>query len=146
MVSFPSLYHAFSGFSYAGIATWEIYTATKYTNVFDMNDLARCFTITMSIMNILLAIGSLYISIDQCKKDHPKSGRVSVNAATGISIWGIFMYFRFSSSIMNVYRTILLAETCLFFIRIGLATMFICSSKYCSGKSESNHVIDIDSA
>ena len=142
MVSFPPLYHGAVGAIYAGVAIWEMYIAQSVYLVEGMNDLARCFTWTMSIMNILLSTGSWYLFIQQFKKDNPSTSRISINAATGVSLWGIFMYFKFYELILPAYQSILLAETCLFFIRFGLASIIICSAR-CTSSSSNSEQIDM---
>lgn len=128
MSYFQPIYHALLGFVYMGMASWELYVATHYDTSNDLNDMARCFCYSISVFNILMGLTAWYISHVQFNTDEKRNERYTLNAATGINIWGSILYFRYSGFI-DVYEQVLLAETCLFLSRLGITSVLICCCK-----------------
>jgi len=123
---FQPIYHFIISCVYLGLAVWEIVTASIFTDVYAVDDVARCFTITVSIVNIGLGLTSTYIAFIQCCKEK-RPEKLVLNATTGISLWGIILCFRFPS-IYDPYRQILVAETSFFFTRIALTIILMFGS------------------
>lgn len=114
------------GSVFIGMGCWELVTVTQNSStVMDLNDVAMCFIYTIGIFNILMGSVSLYICVIQCK-DPEKSERYTFNISTGISIWGLIFYFRYSSFILPIFYKIMLAETISFFSRIGVIMILVC--------------------
>ena len=113
-----------SSLVYVGMGCWEAIVASMTgTPNRDVNDMARCFVITMSVFN--LTIGTI-MTLFTLRSWYTESGeQVSFNVSTGVSIWGLILYFRFSDLCEQAIMSILLAETILFFSRIlGLLFLF----------------------
>lgn len=134
---FQPIYHSIASCIYISMSVWEIYTATVFTKVESITDVARCFVISIAIVNIGLGVTSTYVAVLQCSKEE-RPDKLVLNAATGVSLWGIIMYFRYP--MMLEYQNILLAETTLFFIRIALTFVLMCGSYIKIGELQSTTV------
>lgn len=118
------LINSVSSIVYVGMGIWEAVVASMTgTPSRDVNDMARCFIITMSVFN--LTIGTI-MTLFTLRSWYTESGeQVSFNVSTGVSIWGLILYFRFSEFCEVIITYILLAETILFFARIlGILCLF----------------------
>jgi hypothetical protein len=123
-----SVLNSVSGSVFIGMGCWELVTVKQHpSTAMDINDIAMCFIYTIGIFNILMGCASLYICFIQCK-DPERSERYAVNISTGISIWGLILYFRYSSFISSIFYKIILAETISFFSRIGIIMILVCGS------------------
>jgi len=110
--------------SFFSLGISESIIASMYPNVTLMNDMARCFFITMAVFNFIMGIGSMYMVC--LFFISPKSDRYALHISAGTSIWGIILYFRYSSMLLEVLQYLLLAEIIFFFIRFIVMIIIIC--------------------
>lgn len=117
------------GCIFLGLGIWELITVISYPSVeLNINDLVMCFIYTISIVNIITGIVSIYIFYIQVK-DPERSDRYTINISSGISIWGLILYFRYPSSMLySIYHAILLVEMIYFFSRIFIIISLVCGS------------------
>ena len=117
-----------SGGVFIGMGCWELVTVKRNpSTAFDINDVVMCFIYTIGIFNLIMGCASFYICAVQFK-DPERSDRYAVNISTGISIWGLILYFRYASLISPLFYKIVLAEMITFFSRIGLILILVCGS------------------
>jgi len=117
--------NTFSSVVYLGMGCWEAAVAAMTSTPYrDVNDMAHCFIITMCAFNLLIGtvmtiftLRSWYAETDE---------HVSFNVSTGVSIWGLILYFRFSDMVQKEVVYILTAETVLFFARLGVLICLFC--------------------
>jgi hypothetical protein len=117
------------GCIFLGLGIWELITVISYPAVeLNVNDLVMCFIYTISIINIITGIVSIYIFYIQVK-DPERSDRYTINISSGISIWGLILYFRYPYILLYpIYHTILLVEMIYFFSRIVILIILVCGS------------------
>lgn len=118
-----------SSFIYIGMSCWEFTIVSLYPSFQrDINDLVLCFLYSIAIMNLLMGITSFYVFIIQFI-DKEKTEQHAITISTGMSLWGLILFFRYDSSIYNShYYPILYCETILFFTRIGMVLVLGCGS------------------
>jgi hypothetical protein len=123
---------------YFGMSIWEYVTVSNHPSMErNINDLVMCFLYTIATMNMFMGITSFYIFIIQCKEDD-KSEKNAITMSTGISIWGIILFFRYSPVLYDsYYYPILYTEMILFFTRIGMVLLLGCGS--CIKTNEVDH-------
>jgi hypothetical protein len=131
-------FHIISVLVYFGVAVWEIYTTSTFTNNDISNDMARCFIITMCTYNIILGFYSLYMLL-VTYYNQSYTNKIQTNAITFISIWGMIIYFKYTNMITAEYKNLLLAEICLFFTRMVFISIIIC----CSGKLQNENTLEV---
>ena len=117
------------GVLFLGLGTWELITVISYPSVeLNVNDLVMCFIYTIGTVNIITGLVSVYIFYIQVK-DPERSDRYTINISSGISIWGLILFFRYPYIILYpIYRTILLVEMIYFFSRIAILIILVCGS------------------
>jgi len=113
--------------SFFGMGIWECISSAWNSNVTMMNDMTRCFIITMAVFNFVMGFGSCYMVCLYYMA--PESDRYALHISTGTSIWGLILYFRFSTMIIPVFQSILLAELIFFFTRLAVMigiSVYVC--------------------
>ena len=123
--------------SFFSLAISESVISSMNTNVTLMNDMTRCFFITMAILNFIMGIGSMYMVC--LFFISPKSERYALHISSGTSIWGLILYFRYHSMLLSVFQYVLLAEIIFFFIRVIVMIVIICYS--CKPVTELGNVV-----
>lgn len=121
------IFNLISGLCFLSIGISECVIISLHTsNQWDVNDIAMCFLYTMGLMNLFMATTSFYISYQQWKN---QTEHYTVTTTTGISIWGLILFFRYPASFFNpFYYKLLMVEMIWFFTRISIAFVLVCGS------------------
>lgn len=120
------LINAISVAIYLGLGIWELaVAATVHVPTRDLDDMIRCFLITMCVFNLLTGTILLGFTVRYCFQEG-RAERVSFNVSTGISIWGIVLYFRYADLCNAYFYYVLLAETFFFLSRVLLLVCLSC--------------------
>ena len=116
--------NAIFGMLYGSMSVWEISVASLHPSVSDMNDMARCFLITMSVLNLILGLSSVYLVVQFWNQD--ESERYAMNISSGTSIWGLVLYFKFYNQVIYDFQFAILGEMVFFFIRMAMLIGMSC--------------------
>jgi hypothetical protein len=122
-----AIFNLISGLCFTALGISECSVVGLYPSTQrDVNDLVMCFLYTIGIVNLIMGGASIYISYLQWKD---QSEHYTITTSTGISIWGLILYFRYPFTMMYpVYRQLLLAEMIFFFTRLIVAVILVCGS------------------
>lgn len=109
------------------MSIWELVSVTRpQPSLNVLNDITKSFIYTISILNVIMGISSAFICWIQLK-DPERSEQYAVSISTGVSIWGLVLFFSYQQiDFIPMFYYILLAETCLVFTRIGLVFFLVC--------------------
>jgi hypothetical protein len=118
------LINAIFGILYGSMSVWEMTIASVHPSVSGMNDMARCFLITMSALNLIMGLSSVYLVILFWNQD--ESERYAMNISTGTSIWGLVLYFKFYYEVISDFQLAILGEMVFFFIRMAILVGMSC--------------------
>jgi hypothetical protein len=125
MNSLQAIINLVIGCVFIGLGISEAVFVNEYTNLDIINDVTRCFFIVMSVLNCLTGSISVYLSVVYLCKETVME-RYTVSLTTGMNIWGIVMYFRYSSLVIPVFSYLLLAEFIWICVRFGIVLFLSC--------------------